>query len=422
MPPVAPHVLAHQEDPVVAQHLLIQRLVERLGVGQHALGLRAGLGVRRVGRVDGVEHDVHRGLRALAAVGDGGLDLVVHGLRGLVELVRREGAFGCEALLHARDGVAVKPGLELVLGPGVAQVDAERVLAVAVGHRLDQGRPLAGAGAVYRLAQYEVDLDAVVAVHGDAGDLVGGRAVRDLGDGRGVPVGRGERVLVVLADEDYRQLPHRREVERFVEDALIRRAVAEEGHRHPIRPLQLGGEAGAGGERHGGADDAVGPHDVELHVRDVHGAAEALTVARLAAHQLRHHAVDARALGNAVAVTAVVGGDDVVIAQRRADAGGDRLLALVAVGRALDDAFLEEVGGLVLEGADAAHGDVEVAEGLRAHGDIAGRALVHLRSPPWRAARAPAHCSRLRRATPAQVCQPLMPPSPRPESRPGGTK
>ena len=270
----------------------------------------------------------------------------------------------------------------LVLRPRVPQVDAERVLAVAVGHRLDQRRPLAGAGAVHRLAQHEVDLDAVVAVHGDAGDLVGRRPVRDLGDRRGVPIGGGERVLVVLADEDHRQLPHRRQVERFVEDALVGRAVAEEGDRHTVRPLQLGGEAGAGGERHGRAHDAVRAHDVELHVGDVHGAAEALAIAGLAAHQLRHHAVDARTLGDAVAVAAVVGGDDVVVAQRRADAGGDRLLALVAVGRALDDAFLEEVGGLVLEGADAAHGDVEIAERLRAYGDVAGCALVHRPSPP----------------------------------------
>ena len=261
---------------------------------------------------------------------------------------------------------------------------------MAVGHRLDQRRPLAGAGAVHRLAQHEIDLDAVVPVHGDAGDLVGGRAVRDLGDGRGVPVGGGERVLVVLADEDHRQLPHRRQVERFVEDALVGGAVAEEGDRHLVRPLQLGGEAGAGGERHGRAHDAVRAHDVELHVGDVHGAAEALAIAGLAAHQLRHHAVDARTLGDAVAVAAVIGGDDVVVAQRRADAGGDRLLALVAVGRALDDAFLEEVGGLVLEGADAAHGDVEIAERLRAHGDVAARALVHRPSPSRACRLAPA--------------------------------
>ena len=398
MPPVEPTSSPMRKTRSFAQHLLLQRLVERLGVGEHALGVGAGLAVRRVGRVDGVEHDLQRRLRALAAVGDGGLDLLVHRLRGLVELLVGEAALAAEALFHAGDGVALHPGLALVLRPGVLQVDAERVLAVAVGHGLDQRRSLAGAGAVHRLAQHQIDLDAVVAVHGDAGDLVGRGPVRDLGDRGGVAVGRGEGVLVVLADEDHRQLPHRRQVERFVEDALVGRAVAEEGHGHPVRALEPGGKPGAGGERHGRADDAVGAHDVELHVGDVHGAAEALAVAGLAPHQLRHHAVDAGALGDAVAVAAVVGGDDVVVAQGRADAGGDRLLALVAVGRALDDAFLEEVGGLVLEGADAAHGDVEVAERLGPDGDVARGALVHPRSPPLRAASARrAHCRRVGR-------------------------
>ena len=163
-----------------------------------------------------------------------------------------------------------------------------------------------------------------------------------------------------------------------MEHALIGGAVAEEGHGDAIRSLQLGGEAGAGGERHGRAHDAVGAHDVELHVRDVHGTAKTLAIAGLAPHQFRHHAVDARTLGDAVAVAPVVRRDDVVIAKRRADAGGDRLLALVAVGRALDDAFLEEIRGPVLEGPDPAHRDVEVTEGVGVDGDVADRTLAHL--------------------------------------------
>ena len=114
----------------------------------------------------------------------------------------------------------------------------------------------------------------------------------------------------------------------------------------------------------------------------MHGAAETLAVTGLATHQLGHHAVDASALGDAVTVATMVGSDDVVIAERFADPGGDGLLALVTVRRALDDAFLEQVGSLVLKGPDAAHGDVEVLECLGPDGDVAHRAFVHRLSPP----------------------------------------
>ena len=147
-----------------------------------------------------------------------------------------------------------------------------------------------------------------------------------------------------------------------MEDALVVGAVAEERDHHLIAASELDRERRADRERHGGADDAVGAQDVALQVGDVHRAAEPAAVAGLAPHQLGHHAVGAGALGDAVAMAAVVARDVVVLAQMRAGADRDRLLADVAVRGALDRARLELLDHPLLEAADAHHVGVDALE------------------------------------------------------------
>ena len=117
---------------------------------------------------------------------------------------------------------------------------------------------------------------------------------------------------------------------------LVGAAVAEERKDDAVRAPELGGESSARADRHAGRHDAVGAQHVEVERGNVHRAAEAPAVAVLAPHQLGHHEVEARALGDAVAVAAMVADDGVVLGQVRAGAGGDRLLADIAMRRALD--------------------------------------------------------------------------------------
>jgi hypothetical protein len=58
----------------------------------------------------------------------------------------------------------------------------------------------------------------------------------------------------------------------------------------------------------------------------VHGAAEAAAIAGIAPEQLRHHARQVGALGDAVAVAAVMADHKVVILQGGAGTDGNRLL------------------------------------------------------------------------------------------------
>ena len=92
-----------------------------------------------------------------------------------------------------------------------------------------------------------------------------------------------------------------------------------------------------------------------LDVDQVHRAAHPLAEAVAAAHQLGHHALDRRALGDRVAVGAVAAVDHVVVAQLRADARRDRLLADAEMDQPVDLVALLEPPDALLEVADAPH-------------------------------------------------------------------
>ena len=160
-------------------------------------------------------------------------------------------------------------------------------------------------------------------------------------------------------------------------------------------------ERGAGADRQSGRHDAVAAQDVEVEVGDVHGAAEAAAVAVDAPHQLGHHAVDAGALGDAVAVAAVVADDVVVHAEIRARRRRHRLLADVAVGGALHQALVEQLGRPLVEAPDLHHGRVETLELLAAelHGALralstrARRSYMRGAQPPRKIRRTSGECS-----------------------------
>ena len=111
-------------------------------------------------------------------------------------------------------------------------------------------------------------------------------------------------------------------------------------------------ERGAADERRAGADDAVRAEHPLRQVGDVHRAALAAAKPVLAAENLVHHAVDVAALGDAMAVAAMRGGDGVAVVEMHADADARRLLAGVKMHEAGDVAGGELVVHALLELAD----------------------------------------------------------------------
>ena len=130
------------------------------------------------------------------------------------------------------------------------------------------------------------------------------RRILDRGD---VADRRVFHVEVVLADEDDRQLPHRREVQRLVERADVGRAVAEERDRDLVGPAQPGRPRRADRHRQVGADDGVGPEHALVGLGQVHRAALGLADAGRPAHQLGEALLGRGAAGHRVVVAAVGG-------------------------------------------------------------------------------------------------------------------
>ena len=95
-------------------------------------------------------------------------------------------------------------------------------------------------------------------------------------------------VEVVLAQEHDRQLPERREVERLVELALGRRALAEEARGHARPLLHRVGQREADGHGQAGGDDREAAVEVPLGVEEVHRPAAAAAAAVRLAEELGH--------------------------------------------------------------------------------------------------------------------------------------
>ena len=120
-----------------------------------------------------------------------------------------------------------------------------------------------GASSVHRPGHGVLDRQHVVSVDHLARHAVPRRAVGEILDrALRAPVGR-ERELVVLADEDDRQPPRRRQVHALVRCALADRSVAEEGKRDLAGPAKGRTERRAAGVRDAGPDDPVAAEDVE---------------------------------------------------------------------------------------------------------------------------------------------------------------
>src|SRR5918997_535114 len=273
------------------------------------------LGINVLQRRFGFGVGVSRGLL------EGLLYALLHPLFQVPPLALLQGALLLEDGGEALYRVALAPRRDLLAGAVEVRV-ALGVAEVAVGDRLQERRPLPRPGPLEGGGGRLADLVEVRARDRDARHPVGGGAVRDVLDGRGLLDAHGHPVLVVLAEKA---------------DGRVVLAAPLEGPRR------------AANYAHAPADDAVGAEHPSPYVGYVHGAALAVAVPGRLAQELGGHAVHVEAEGYGVPVAAVGGGDHVPLLERRDGPNGDGLLSHVEVRRPVDLAFGVEVVHLLVE-------------------------------------------------------------------------
>src|SRR5262249_1259005 len=281
-------------------------------------------------------------------------------------LVRR--ALGQQCLAESKDWTARLPLLDLLAGAVGEIAHALGMSPRAVSPALQQCRAATAAGATDGVAGRLVDRQDVVAINLDAGHTVGRPARGDIGIARRVLKRHLRRELIVLANEQDRQLPDGRQVDPLVERAIVDRPVAEEGDTNAITLQQLETVSGARCLEDARADDPAGAHQPDFRREQVHAAAAALRAAGSAAEQLGEQLARRDALRQGVPVPAVRAEHDIAAVEVSTDAGGNGLLADVRMTGAVDQSALMRPRQLLLAATDEEHLSIQGEELFSARG------------------------------------------------------
>src|SRR6266545_2465283 len=248
----------------------------------------------------GADVGVRPRLGALACL----VDLVLHlGAKLLVTLVGQQ-ADGPQLRGEADERILALQRLDLGRVAIAALVVVRRVAGEPHHHGLDQGRTLAPSSPLVGFPRGRVAAQRIGAVHGHAREAVSLRSYRHALATDLLVERDADRVAVVLADEDDRQLVDAGEVHGLVDLALVAGALAVCGHGHHVVAAHPGA--------HGDADRVKHLRPDRRRERD-----EVVRGAAVMAGHLATAGADVVALGE-------VGGDDVLDAHAERQGRCDR--------------------------------------------------------------------------------------------------
>ena len=223
--------------------------------------------------------------------------------------------------------------------------------------------PLAATHGGDRRARALVQLHRLVILDQLGLDAVGLRSRAQPGAGHAVLHVAVDRVEIVLADEQDRQLLERGEVHALVPRALVGRALAEEADDDRLGPLHLERQRRAHRVGDARRDHSRRPHHVDRRIDQVHRPRLAAGAAVDLAVELGHHARHVAALGEIERVAAIGAEHHVALLEMVAHRRRDGFLADAEMDGALDLVRGVEADDLLLDPADQIHRSIEAGRG-----------------------------------------------------------
>ena len=190
-------------------------------------------------------------------------------------------------------------------------------------------------------------------------DAIGARTGTEARAGHAVADVAVDRVEIVLADEQDRQLLERCEVHALVPRALVGRTFAEEAHDDRLRLLHLERQRRAHRIGDAGRHHRRRAHHADARVDEMHRARLAAGAAVDLAVELGHHAWNIAALGEIERVAAIGAEQDVRRLQVIADGRRHGFLADAEMDRALDLVRGIEADDLFFDPPDQVHRPIE---------------------------------------------------------------
>ena len=351
-------VLTEHHHPLVARHFERERIAHGFDDGHLRHQSPSSAARRWASRRAGISANTWRRLSATVdganrlRFGPGGVerggDVLFH--VGADRLAPLAAAF--QILLQAKERILRPPGVAHAGRLAPRPVVGGGVHAEAIGQALDERRAVAAPGAFDRLAHHVDDGEEIVAVDLHAGEAVGDRLLRNRRRRRLQLARRGNRPVIVLAEEDDRRLDDAGEIGGLVKVALRRGALAEVDDDHIVFALEAEAPAETDGVR-----DLAGDGGVERQHFHAGMDAEAERAAHVPEKRLdQRQAVMQLAGGFAIlrhepVARAVEWNDAADAARFLADAGSERehQAAALEVDAALVEAAAEQHGPEPLE-------------------------------------------------------------------------
>jgi hypothetical protein len=140
-----------------------------------------------------------------------------------------------------------------------------------------------------------------------------------------------------------------------MECALVGSAITKEADCHLSLSVVLASQSSTGSQWEPSTDNAIRAKHTFVHVRNMHRTALAPASTCFTTQQFRHHFAYIHALGNAMTMTPVMAGNEIIVSQVGANSNCDRLLSRIEMDETRNFPGSKLATGTLLKVTDSRH-------------------------------------------------------------------